>query len=413
MAMVTEIPGDSAGGDPNKKPEEPNKNPQEEENQNKKLNQEEDQEEEEEVENLARDIPLINRDHIPEELCEIIVARVPRCHYPRLSLLSKAFRDVISSEQLFVTRSDLGVTEPVLYTLISSPPFDPPSWYILHGNNISLSLSRVTSIPPMFPGCTAVTIGHKIYVIGGFDVSYNRPVRTMFVIDCRFNTCRQLRSMNKDRCYAAAGVIDGKIYVVGGSEKRYYDWVEVFDVENETWEVVSGPFPPVASWRGMYIAHVVMEDKIYILDGPFCLAYDPRLGRWENWGLESPKRQCWGPSSCMVDGLLYAFNPQPFPEPPILVYDPKDMDWRSVKGITLWPRLVYTDSRMANVGGKLVILGRCQPYHHLKTDVWCVEVALEKREDGDILGKVEIKSISLVHSFREFPCIELSRTVTV
>ncbi|EOA37813.1 hypothetical protein CARUB_v10011987mg [Capsella rubella] len=350
MAIITEIPGGSAGGDPNKKPEEPNKNPQEEENQNKKLNQEEDQEEE--VKNLARDIPLI--------LIESTVARVPRCHYPRLSLLSRAFRDVISSEQLFVTRSDLGVTEPMVH--------------ILHRSNTSLCLSRVTSLPPMFPACTAITIGHKIYVMGGFDVSYNRPVMTLFVIDCRFNTCRQLRSMNKDRCYSAAGVIDGKIYVVGGSEKRYHDLVEMFDVENETWEVVSGPFSPVASWRGVYIAHVVMEDKIYILDGPFCLAYDPRLGRWENWGLEAVLGAIF---SCMVDGLLYAFNAQPFPEPPILVYDQKDIVWRPVKGITLWPRLVYTDSRMANVDGNFVILGRCQPYYHLKTNQYrlCIHSA--------------------------------------
>ncbi|XP_023640856.1 putative F-box/kelch-repeat protein At2g29810 isoform X3 [Capsella rubella] len=362
--------------------------------------------EEEEVENLDHVTP-----YIPEELCEITVARVQRCHYPRLSLLSKAFRDVISSEQLFVTRSDLGVTEPVLYTLISSPPFDPPSWYILHRSNISLRLSRVTSLPPMFPGCTAVTIGHKIYVMGGCT-GVNQPIKTVIVIDCRFHKWECVKSMKRERCYAASGVIDGKIYVVGGRKKRYNDWVEVFDVENGVWETVPGPYIPFASSSGMFLIHVVLDDKIYVLDDEYCFAYDPRRRRWGSWGIGSTQRDFWHASSCVVDDFLYAIDTLWSLGSLIVVYDPRDMVWRPVKGVDHLPSLVYIESKMASFGGKLVILGPCQrPYYHLGIDVWCVEVALEKREDGDILGKVE--SVSPVYSSFKWPFIEISRTVTV
>ncbi|XP_010469934.1 PREDICTED: putative F-box/kelch-repeat protein At2g29800 [Camelina sativa] len=403
MVVISTTSDDgSNGGDPTKIQK---GGEEQEDNQNKNPKEEDDQEVDQ---NLA---PIRRRD-IPVILIESTVALIRRCHYPRLSLVSKAFRDVISSDQLFVTRSLLGLTEPVLYTLIRPfPRFEPPRWYILHRSNMSLRLSRISSLPPMYPGCTAVTIGRKIYVMGGLNVPLNRPVRTLVVIDCRSHTYRQLQSMKRDRCFAASGVIDGKIYVVGGREKRYYDWVEVFDVETETWETVpAAPFSPVASSISMFPVLAVLDNKIYIMDRPFCLVYDPRLRRWEDRGPTSPQRLFWHASSCVVDDLLYVINVPDLAGfgSSIIVYDPRDMVWRPVKGVDLWPALVYIESRMVSFGGKLVILG----YYNGSRDVaWCVEVALEKREDGDIWGKFE--SISRVCSFGESCLFEIARTVTV
>ncbi|XP_010473974.1 PREDICTED: putative F-box/kelch-repeat protein At2g29800 [Camelina sativa] len=411
MALISETSDDgSNGGDPTKNPQEE----EEEANQDKEPKEEDNQEVDQ---NLApirrRDIPLI--------LIESTVALIRRCHYPRLSLLSRAFRDVISSDQLLVTRSLLGLTEPVLYTLITFPSFEPPSWYILHRSNMSLRLSRIISLPPMYPGCTAITIGHKIYVMGGRN-GLNQRVKAVIVIDCRFHTWKHIQNMKRERCYAASGVIDGKIYVVGGRERRYNDWVEVFDVETETWETVPGPFSPVASSYGVFPIHVVLDNKIYILDHHYCLAYDPRLLRWSSWATGSPQRLFWHASSCVVDDLLYAIVPDVAAVgSPIVVYDPKDMVWRPVKGLDDMPSLGYFFSRMASFGGKLVILGWCQIQdscdHDTEKNVLCVEVALEKRQDGAIWGKVESTSpveslISPVHSSVESPFFLISRTVT-
>ncbi|XP_010418773.1 PREDICTED: putative F-box/kelch-repeat protein At2g29800 [Camelina sativa] len=406
MSLISGTSNDgSSGGDPTKNPQEE----EEEANQDKEPKEEDDQEVDQ---NLA---PL--RRHIPVILIESTVALVRRCHYPRLSLLSRAFRDVISSDQLLVTRSLLGLTEPVLYTLISLPSFAPPSWYVLHRSNMSLRLSRISSLPPMFLGCTAVTIGHKIYVMGGRN-GLNQRVKAVIVIDCRFHTCKRIQNMKRDRCYAASGVIDGKIYVVGGRKRRYNDWVEVFDVEKGIWKTVPGSFSSVASSSGVFPIHVVLDNKIYILDHHYCLAYDPRLRRLSSWAIGSPQRHFWHASSCVVDDLLYAIINIPDVAAvgsSIFVYDPKDMVWRPVKGLDDLPSLGYLVSRMASFGGKLVILGWCD--HDSEKNVLCVEVALEKRQDGAIWGKVESTSpveslISHVHSSVETPFFVISRTVT-
>ncbi|XP_023640857.1 putative F-box/kelch-repeat protein At2g29780 isoform X4 [Capsella rubella] len=369
MAIISETSDNvSYSGGPSKN----QKVVKEEEYQDEKAK--EDDQEEEEVENLDHVTP-----YIPEELCEITVARVQRCHYPRLSLLSKAFRDVISSEQLFVTRSDLGVTEPVLYTLISSPPFDPPSWYILHRSNISLRLSRVTSLPPMFPGCTAVTIGHKIYVMGGCT-GVNQPIKTVIVIDCRFHKWECVKSMKRERCYAASGVIDGKIYVVGGRKKRYNDWVEVFDVENGVWETrtwSSVPDPSDCNSSmpgGGFVTSVVMQDRIYILDAMRGLVYEPRQGTWQSWELGSKLMYFWRKPCCVIEDLLYCFDPRCVLRHPILVYDPDEMVWSPLK------------------------------------DTWCIEIVLERRERGEIWGKVV--SVTPVLRSENSPYIDLCSSVT-
>ncbi|XP_019101086.1 PREDICTED: putative F-box/kelch-repeat protein At2g29800 [Camelina sativa] len=399
MAVISETSDD---GDPTKiqKAEE-----EEEENPKEEDHQEDDKEVDHNLAPIRRDIPVI--------LIESTVALVRRCHYPRLSLLSRAFRDVISSDQLFVTRSLLGLTEPVLYSLISLPPFYTPYWYVLYRSNMSLRLSRIISLPPMLPGSTTVTIGHKMYVMGG-RVGLNQPVKTVIVIDCRFHRWKHIQSMKRERCYAASGVIDGKIYVVGGRKKRYDDWVEVFDVEKEIWETVPGLCCFLACSSGVFRIHAVLDNKIYMLDGNHCLAYDPRLRRWQNWGRGSQQRLFWHASSCVIADLLFAFVPQWILGSPIVVYDPRNDVWRPVKGVNNLPSLSYTESRMTSFGGKLVILGWYQSQnicdHDSERNVLCVEVALGRREDGDIWGKVE--SFSLVHTFKS-PYIEISRTVTI
>ncbi|CAF2328131.1 unnamed protein product [Brassica rapa] len=48
---------------------------------------------------------------LPDDVTVDIVARVPRSHYPSLSLVSKSFRKLIASTKLYKRRSQLGITE--------------------------------------------------------------------------------------------------------------------------------------------------------------------------------------------------------------------------------------------------------------------------------------------------------------
>ena len=92
--------------------------------------------------------------------------------------------------------------------------------------------------------------------------------------------------------------------------------------------------------------------------------------------------------------------------------------WKPVKGVYGLPPCFHWyayESRMANVGGKLVILvGNQSQLWNIYGDkyIWCVEIALERRQGGEIWGRVE--SVDVVFKTTESsPIIELCRTVIV
>jgi len=422
MANISEISGDSNdGGDPNKKPEELVKKPEEQvlrrsrriatrnENQNKKPK------EEEEEDNRSISFP------IPNELTEACVALIRKCDYPSLSSVSSYFFNLIASSELYETRSRLGLSETFLYAAIRFPDTNAPNWYILHRNKVSsLRLSKLESLPPVPYGCSVVTIGHEMYVIGG--LLHIRRLQLMTLIDCRTHKCRSLPKMKRGRYHAAAGVFDGKIYVIGGFRMRKPDaeWIEVFDLKKQSWESLPGPYPKTST-DSQFFAHAVMEDKLYIL-GSRCLIYEPkRNGEWDATVNANPIWNLWKvpcTMQCVIDDMLYTIDPQCTLGYPIVVYNPKDKTWRPVKGEPLGslPSYFFSKSEMANFGGKLVILGSHGSCYNTgdcigKKGIWCVMIELEKREGGEIWGKVE--SLDCVLGDINFLSVRLCQTLTL
>ncbi|EOA28464.1 hypothetical protein CARUB_v10024682mg [Capsella rubella] len=343
MAIISETSDDvSNGGDPNKNPQEDEKP------------KEEDQEEE----NLA---PILLP--IPEGLAESILLRVQSCYYPKLSLFSITFRHVVASPELYQRRLQLGLAEPVLYASIRFPHVSyNPSWYILNRNVPRKISSRLSSLPPMSlmkPRSAVVTVGYDMYVIGGCDEP-NHPTSNVYIIDCRFHQCRSLPGMQRARSSPAAGVIDRKIYVIGGCEQRDDNWIEVFDVDTGIWSSVAGPYEYNSSRvDGGFLTYVVMQERIYILDFLWSLAYEPRQGTWESWGLVSPLTVYWHQSSCVIEGLLYSISPLCITRHlHVSVYNPDESFWRPLEGVSYLPKLNYFECQMANVGGKLVVLAK-------------------------------------------------------
>lgn len=264
MAVIAETSSDdggSNGGDQNKKPKEVEKKPKEEENRNKKLK-----------EKLSFSLP------IPDDLTLSCFALVPRCHYQALSLVSSNFRDIIWSRDLYVKRSDLGRTESVLYAYIRLFPLEKPSWYILHRepyrnlrNTVPSRLTLIDSLPPMPLGAAVVTIGSDIYVIGGQICG--RPSAAMTLMDCKSHKYRLLPSMRMSRFRAGAGVVDGKIYVIGGCMVQLFYWVEVFDIKKQTWSGLGFPLLPKVETE--YLTYEVMGKKIYLRGKISAYVFDP------------------------------------------------------------------------------------------------------------------------------------------
>ncbi|CAH8390549.1 unnamed protein product [Eruca vesicaria subsp. sativa] len=352
----------------------------------------------------------------PYDVTEHILAITRRRHYPNLSLASKTFNSILLSPELYKRRSNLGVTEPILYASIGFPPSEPPSWYILHQDHVSLRLRKIPSLPSRLLSAV-VTLGPEMYVLGG-SVGGN-PTSDVNLIDCRFHTTRSLPNMKRTRSHAVAGAIDGKVYVIGGCVKKSDDWVEAFDVKTQTWRDMPGALPS-AHWEGKFVTSAVMDGKMFVLDpSSACLVFDPRVGVLVCWNDGGELMKLWQASSCVVDDKLYTIDLGRSLMWPIVVYDPKaeEKRWRPVRGVELRRDLLpfssYYDSKMANLGGKLLILvgSAAWPVFHCGDEqVLCVVIGLERHGD-EIYGHVE--STKLVLESEKWPSIELSRTVTL
>ena len=125
--------------------------------------------------------------------------------------------------------------------------------------------------------------------------------------------------------------------------------------------------------------------------------YDPKKNKWAS---ESSLNSGWVVGSCVIDNMLYTFGI----EKGISVYDPKARTWRKLKGVDEdLPdmRGIQGGSRMVNHGGKLVILFKRNESG--ETKIWCTEIALERRGQGEHWGKVLWTNI--VATFENSPTI--------
>ncbi|CAF2006606.1 hypothetical protein Bca4012_078743 [Brassica carinata] len=348
--------------------------------------------------------PTLSSLPLPDDISVICLAYVPRCDHPSLSEVCKTFNQIIAaSSELNRVRSLHKSTENVLYLALRFSRDQKPIWYTLNqkpSKEESNSLNHKLVPYPSFPclpcwGSNVIVIGQEMYVLGGcID---GELTTNAFAIDCITRTCRSLPSMRVARGCAAFGVVDEKIYVLGGCNKKKSskDWLEVFDLKNQTWE----SFPGVCNknLHEITLNSFVMNEKIYIMDRERSFVYDPKKNKWER---QSSLNSEWVVGSCVIDYMLYTFG---F-EKGISVYDPKARTWRILKGVgedLPDMRGIQGGSRMANHGGKLVILFKRN--ERGETKIWCTEIALERRGQGEHWGKVLWSNI--VASFKNSPTI--------
>lgn len=152
----------------------------------------------------------------------------------------------------------------------------------------------------------AVVHDGKIYVIGGAgnfpgskDTSIHparphRAVGTNEVYDPATNTWETRSPMPTARNHAAAGMVNNKIYVIGGRVGNGFitrasntDIVEVYDPAPDQWGALLAPMPTPRS----AVAWGVYRGKIYVVGGEVrnstmsatyrsVEAYDPATNRW-------------------------------------------------------------------------------------------------------------------------------------
>lgn len=329
---------------------------------------------------------------LPDDLLLSCFARISRLYYPTLSLVSKRFRSLLASPELYKMRSLLGQTENFLHVCLQFYPDLNTRWFILYpkpdrilrnkkkkSSGYVLATLPIPNLPPMHSS-TLVAVGSSIYMLGGSN--YKAPLSKVSILDCGSYTWREGPSMRVERYWSAANVLDGKIYVSGGCDDSS-NWMEVFDTKTKTWEPVLNPL--IEKCDSHVSQSAVIDDEIYMY-GYWGVAYKPKEDRWkdlEEFGLNFG----WGEStSCVIDNILYCYHVW---RGGLTWYDSNIKDWLPLKGLKRLPKFGDGYVQLANHGGKMVILwGKSVPSNGDRM-ISCAVIALERRTSGEIWGQVE------------------------
>jgi N-acetylneuraminic acid mutarotase len=169
----------------------------------------------------------------------------------------------------------------------------------------------------------ACVVGGKIYTFGGFDA--NNDVNTFEVFDPAANTWSTPKTNGTFSPHGAftAHVINGKIYTIGGfnnlapAHHRVLNEVDVFDPSTNTW---STPATTGAFTARLLHASGVVDGKIYVIGGtsnirePFThntvQVFDPATNAWSTpttTGTFTPRSYL---SAAVVNNKIYALGGQ-------------------------------------------------------------------------------------------------------
>lgn len=236
-----------------------------------------------------------------------------------------------------------------------------------------------------------------------------KPSSGVFLLDCRAHKWSQVPSMRAARASAITGVVNGKIYVVGGCGHKYSsEWAEVFDPKMQTWEPLS--VPEDVFFTFCVTRHcMVMDDKIYAVSQfSETICYSPGNDKWEQGSrdLAGGVKRGW----CVVGKLLYSCHVSGT----VLWCEPKDLEksnpftWKEVKGLEslqnqlsssrmvhhVWgynsPTLGFSNEfedqvpgfKLCNSGRNIVLYWDVLVGGFETLEIWCAEISLERRTTG-------------------------------
>ncbi|XP_010439930.1 PREDICTED: F-box/kelch-repeat protein At5g48990 [Camelina sativa] len=337
---------------------------------------------------------------LPDDLIVKILARVSRSHYPNLSLISKSFRSILSSRELYQTRTLSGRAETFLYVCLRFPDEANPRWFTLYRRpnqtltkkkkkkkreDSSVHLLAPTQIlnSPHVEWLSLIAVGSNLYAI---TASIKDSLcSNVWYLDCRTHTWIEAPRM---RLAHTNSELDGNVYFAGSSESPHsLNCVEVFNTKTQTWN----PVPPenrILNFRNM-------QGKIYInLFAEYprkAVALKPKVMTWEAAGLDTGFDQ-GSTSICVIENTTYCYDP--IGKFRWMKFNCMEGDWKRLEGLQGLPKFAkYSTVKLADYGGKLVVLWdkyvRVPASKYEEKMIWCAEISLDMRNSEEIWGKVE------------------------
>ncbi|MFN2290480.1 MAG: Kelch repeat-containing protein [Anaerolineae bacterium] len=347
-------------------------------------------------------------------------------------------------------------TEPPADTATPAPPTEPPTPEPPTPVPLPPGWARRGDMPaPARIGFVTAKADGQIYVMGG-QTSKNGKLSgqtTVHVYDPGTDTWAQKTGMLHESTFSAAGVVGGKIYVIGGSA---YDgagaeaFVQEYDPASDAWtEKASMPTPrdglvtavvddriyaiggwqPVASTMTANVQVAVeeydpatdtwaqraslptkrvcpmvgvVEDKIYVIGGQTggisgmlasVVEYDPATDTWTEKS-PMPDKRTWG-AATVHEGQIYVFGGSDTFEWPasasLFVYDPATDAWTEREDMPFERWILSAEV----LNGKAYLFGgstRTYPYTPYLTEVW---------EYDPMGGATQTKPSDIVNAYTE------------
>lgn len=288
---------------------------------------------------------------LPNDVALNILARISRTHHPSLSLVSKRFGSILSSRELDATRTLMNKTEKHIYLHLKLPLDTKPCWFALTPSGPDRELKPLPPFPyrhhPVSP--TVVSTSSEVYLVGG--LVNRKKNRRVFVLDCRSHQWRRLPQMRVARGrYPAAGLVGGKLHVLGGCESLG----EVYDPKTGAWETYT-----MSIQNG-----VVVENLGYFITNTWFIAEEKILCRAVNH--VGSRVLTW----CDLG---------------------EEMVWREVKGLegVLRKPLDFASVASPDGGRRLTVWWVSSRRVLVREKIWCAEISFQRRSREEVYGVVE------------------------
>ncbi|KAF3507686.1 hypothetical protein F2Q69_00008645 [Brassica cretica] len=320
---------------------------------------------------------------LPDVIILNCLARVSKSYYPILSLVSKSFRSLILSIELNHARFHHKTQESLFSICLQLPDRPLPSWFTLwiQPDQVEKKKATLVQVPSSYASREPLflrRVGSDIYALR----QRYPPSQVMLVRHNENVLWSNAPSMTVARVNPVACVLHGKIYVFGGckANESAESWGEVLDIKARTWEPLPDPGDELR-FSSVIRKIEITQGKLYVRSNEEKdSVYDPKTreikeglgflvhqGNHQKEKVKEENINWWG---CI-------------------------QAWIKVKGLSSFNKnyrsgLIET----VNYCGKLLIMWDKLAQPRLRRNcqektICCALVALEKRQNGQVWGKVE------------------------
>jgi len=255
-------------------------------------------------------------------------------------------------------------------------------------------------------------LGGKIYVMGGFKFHGVVTSRAVEVYDPQTDRWEEKAPLPEGRHHAAEAVVDGKLYLIGGY-KGFLNWETLrtrkHQPTNQVWEYDPGQNrwqarAPMPTARGA-LAVGVIDGKIYAVGGGNAVGggswghgvntlerYDPITDTWQALPpMPTPRHHL---TAAVLDGRLYAIGGRQAGLGSSIgvneIYDPNTKRWitkapmpskRSGIAAAVLGRQIYIFGGESKQEAEFIAFNATESYNH-HTDQWTVHISMPTARHG-------------------------------